>query len=440
MNNNPQPLDRFQKWMAESIGLKVFVITILILLLMIPNSHVKDIISERQGRLHEAVREVSSKWAHPQRLSGPVLIVPYFQVKSVKRDGETRLEKSRHKAYLFPEELNVDSDVQVQSLRRGIFDIIVYTGDITFNGHFSQLPFEKMNIPESQIDWGNARMHIGITDNRGIVEIPEILINNQKVNSEPFADVPEHLSTGMATLPMRLDTNFSFSVNMKLRGSSSLKFIPIGKQTSVKIAGDWADPKFDGNHLPVTREVADSGFHAEWKVLDFNRDFGQEFKDQIPNISRSAFGVELIMPVGQYQQSMRTAKYALLIIVLTFVSLFLLENFSQVRINSLQYVLIGLALILYYSLLLGISEHFGFNTAYLSSSIATTALIAVYSGRIFRSFEKGLVIGALLSVFYVFIFVITKAQDYALLIGNIGLFIALAVVMYSTTKFKKAKE
>ncbi len=166
----------------------------------------------------------------------------------------------------------------------------------------------------------------------------------------------------------------------------------------------------------------------------FNRSFGQEFSEQLPEMHTSSFGMAVLMAVDQYQMSTRTSKYAILIIILSFLSMFLIEVISKLKIHPFQYILIGLALVLYYTLLIALSEQIGFNKAYLIASISIILLLAFYTQSLFKRWSNMFVFTSMLTVFYTYVFVITKEQDYALLIGSIGLFIALAATMFATKK------
>jgi inner membrane protein len=221
-------------------------------------------------------------------------------------------------------------------------------------------------------------------------------------------------------------------IALNIKGSQSLYFLPSGKTTSVNLSGPWSSPSFDGEFLPDPREVTDEGFKATWKVLHFNRPFSQQWIENNQQLSGN-FGLHLVVPVDQYQKTIRTAKYGVLVILLTFVALFLVEMTQKIRIHPFQYILIGAALIIYYCLLLSFSEQFGYNVAYVIASIATITLISLYS----RSFLKkrlNLLFTFLLVIFYTFIFVIILQQDYSLLLGSIGLFIIVGFLMYFSRK------
>ncbi|MEQ8425698.1 MAG: cell envelope integrity protein CreD, partial [Cyclobacteriaceae bacterium] len=236
------------------------------------------------------------------------------------------------------------------------------------------------------------------------------------------------------------DFKKAFSLHLSFKGSRGLDFVPVGKTTSVKLSGPWPNPSFNGEFLPTSRTITENGFDAEWKVLHFNRPFTQQWAGETKNLSGSDFGVELLIPVEQYQKSMRTSKYGILIILLTFVSLFLVEISQRIKIHPFQYILIGAALIVYYSLLLSISEQIGYNGSYLISSIATIALITFYSASFLRLRKLVGLFSALLVAFYSFIYIIIIQQDFSLLTGSVGLFVVIGALMYLTRKINWYRE
>jgi inner membrane protein len=244
---------------------------------------------------------------------------------------------------------------------------------------------------------------------------------------------PDALDNGIsAKLGWQNAESFSgnVAVTLNLKGSRRLDFIPTGKTTAVKLTGTWNNPSFDGEFLPDNREVTENGFTASWKILHFNRPFAQQWTQQDQELSGADFGVKLLIPVDQYQKSIRTAKYGILIILLTFMALFLVEITQKVRIHPFQYILIGAALIIYYTLLLSFSEHVGYNLAYIISSLATVGLITAYSTTFFTQPRLVALFSALLMLFYVFIYVIILQQDYSLLLGSVGLFLIIGTLMY----------
>ena len=236
------------------------------------------------------------------------------------------------------------------------------------------------------------------------------------------------------------DGSTPFNYSLDLKGSQELSFLHLGKTTDVEASGNWASPSFDGRYLPDTRKVDDSGFSAKWRMLYYNRPFPQQWTGDNSMLNdpkkqqQATFGVKLRLPVDQYQKTMRTSKYSLLIIILTFISLFLTEVIRKQKVHVFNYLLIGAAMIIYYSLLLSFSEQIGFNMAYLLASTATISLITIFIGSLLKNRNAALLFGFILSVFYVFIYVLIQLEDFALVIGSSALFIIIAMLMYFSRK------
>jgi inner membrane protein len=232
----------------------------------------------------------------------------------------------------------------------------------------------------------------------------------------------------------------TFNYTLDLTGSDELSFLQLGKTTDVQIDGDWNSPSFDGRFLPDTRKITDNSFSAHWRMLYYNRPFPQQWSadDTLLNSQikqqNSAFGVKLRLPVDEYQKTTRTNKYAILIILLTFVSLFLTELIRKQKIHVFNYLLIGAAMIIYYSLLLSFSEQIGFNAAYLVASVATVTLITIFIASLLKNKLAALLFALILSVFYLFIFIIIQLEDFALMMGSIALFVIVALLMYFSRK------
>jgi inner membrane protein len=435
MENQKTFSEKFQEWTSTSISLKLGIIAFLIILLLIPKSLVDDLIYERQQRQNEAETEVTDKWSREQLVMGHYVSVPYIIEHKTEYDGEVNIEKEKKTIYLFPETLKIKGELEGESLHRGIFDVVVYKANLKV---YSTLNFDgigRLNIDSSKVLWDQAKLHLSVSDLRGIGKNPSIKINGVLHTAEPYYDNHNALS-GLEVKLNSIGENSPLAVEtiMMLKGSKELNFVPLGKTSEVELSGQWQDPSFDGNFLPDHREVNDKGFKGIWEILHFNRGFGQEFTSTLPNMHQSTFGLKLRMAVDQYQQSTRSSKYGILIILLSFLSLFLMETITKRRIHPLQYILIGLALILYYTLLISISEHTGFNVAYFIASAITIVLLGFYTHTMFKELKKSLIFTGILSVFYAFIFVITKEQDYALLIGSVGMFIALAATMIATKR------
>lgn len=237
-----------------------------------------------------------------------------------------------------------------------------------------------------------------------------------------------------------IDGKLTFSVSLHLNGSMGLYFVPVGKTTTAMIHSDWATPSFGGEFLPGDRSVSNEGFSADWKVLDLNRSYGQvvhaDNSQDINKMSSSVFGIKFIQPVDQYQQNLRSAKYGVLIILLTFVTVLFIEFIRKKAIASFHYLLVGLALVLFYALLLSMSEVWGFNLAYAVAALMTLVVIAFHMAAVLRSRKQGLLVGLILTFLYLFIFLLIRMESYSLLVGSLGLFAILAVIMYYARKIE----
>jgi inner membrane protein len=458
--------EKIASWFSESIVIKLSAIGILILILLIPQTWIQSIMYERQNRASSVVNEITSKWSGQQTLAGPVLVVPFTQREKIdKGKNGVEIREWTQDAFFLPENLTVNGTVAPQILHRGLFDAAVYESGLEMKTTFLKPNFQKLNIAEQDVHWQEARLVLCISDLRGINENPLFKVGNTPLSSEPsnqigfgaqapaktasaddetdtyaYTQPPAPSSHTGIIAPLSWKTAADFqgdiTTTLKLKGSTALNFIPTGKTTNVTLQGPWASPSFDGEFLPESREINNAGFTATWKVLHYNRPFAQEWTGQEQEFSSAAFGTTLLIPVDQYQKSVRTAKYGILIIILTFVSLFLVELIKKIRIHAFQYLLIGVALIIYYTLLLSLSEHLGYNLAYLVASTATVVLVSLYSASFLRGKPLVMFFTSVITFVYGFIFVIIQLQDYSLLLGSVGLFIVLGLIMYFSRNIK----
>ncbi|WP_268036358.1 cell envelope integrity protein CreD [Algoriphagus sp. PAP.12] len=434
--SNNSAFKNFQDWISNSSSIKLLVIGFIVLILLIPQSYTTNLIVERQFRLEEAEHEIREKWSRDQTITGPFISLPYFELSEIETKDEKKVIKELNTAYFLPDQLEINGNLETESLHRGIFDVAVYTNKINFSAKFLPVTLEKLNILPENVQWDQASILIGISDLRGISGDTKLLVNNEELSPEPFTDFKTSQKGLLVSLALNPENNSDliFSGTLDIKGSKDFFIAPVGKTTNLSLSGNWPNPSFQGEFLPESRNITETGFESSWKVLHFNRPFGQEFIGSIPNFESSTFGLSLVNPADQYQQSIRTTKYALLIIVLSFLSLFMMEILTKKSIHPVQYTLIGFALVLYYTLLIALSEHIGFGLAYLTATIATVGLLGLYAKTLFPKFKQTAIFTVILAVFYTFIFVIIKQQDFALLLGSIGLFVALATTMYISRK------
>lgn len=436
--------------LKNNIYLKVGIIIALALLLLIPTAMIKGLIREREGTQREAIHEVSSKWGNEQTLIGPVLTIPFYRhEKEYSKIDETfKVVKIKDYIHILPDELEIESQLEPEKRYRGVYEVVVYNSQINFKGIFNFTQINEFDIPESQIMYDKAFISMGIDDLRGIEKQISFNHKEKSYSFNPGTVTNDVFSSGInAKFPLAKDENSSFTFNfhLDLKGSQKLYFAPVGKVTNINMTSNWSNPSFNGAYLPDTRNIDENGFTANWNILHLNRNYPQAWIGGNQEIESSGFGVDLILPVDSYQKSMRTVKYALLFIALTFMVFFFVEISKGSKIHPIQYSLVGLALVIFYSLLLSISEHINFNAAYIISAISTLLMISAYVHAILRSIKISSLIGGTLLVLYGFIFVIIQLQSYSLLIGSIGLFAILGTVMYYSRKIdwynlKKEKE
>jgi inner membrane protein len=421
-------------------------------LLLIPMGMVESLILERKDHHTDVAREISRDWGRAQVLQGPFLEVPYTRNPTNKeiKEGNVANQRIISKAVFLPEELKIDGSIQPEYKHRGIYKFVVYLSDFNISGTYRKPNQEEIeallpNLQNKTLLWEKAKLKFYISETKG-------LTNNVKVkwNKDSLGVLPElktikynNSNSTQSFEGFACDVNFDsaidnhFSFNVKLKGSQEISFIPLGKFTEIDINSPWSSPKFGGNYLPDQREISDSGFTAHWNISQLNRPIKQAWlSTKIPRLGKYAFGVQLIEPVDKYHKSLRAAKYAILFILLTFVSLFFVEIFAKRESNMLQYILTGLALILFYSILVSLTEQMSFDLAYLISSVAIIGLISTYTYSISKDFKSSSILFLLWSILYGFLFFILQLEELALLAGNIGLFIILALIMFTSKKIK----
>lgn len=435
MSEEKSFFEKLKHWLRNSITVKLFSIGIIILLLLIPALMIEGVIRERQSTSESAVSEVGSKWGLEQTITGPVITIPY---KTVIKDEKNNLITVTQYAHFLPEKLNITGDATTENRHRGIYEVVVYKSKLKFSGTFLLPKPQELNIAPNDILWNDAYLEIGISDMKGINENIELKLNDAKYLLNPGIESADIVSSGVSTKIKLNDSSrlFSYSFDLNLNGSKMLYFVPLGKENIVELKSSYPTPSFDGNFIPDTREVNDKGFSAKWKVLHLNLNYPQQWTSNSFAVAESSFGVNFLVAVDHYLKATRAAKYAVLIIALTFMGFFFVEIINKTRIHPFQYILVGLAICIFYALLLAFSEHIGFNYSYMLSTILVLGAIAYYSKFMFGNARTTLLLSSVLVIIYGFIYVIIQLEDYALLMGSIGLFIVLLVTMHLSRKIK----
>lgn len=435
-----------QKSFFQSTTAKMIMVGLLTLVLLIPLFFVQNLISERSQRQKEVVSETTDKWGKSVYFFGPILKVPYKTFEEIeKTNPQTKTKFIERKAiiqnaYFFPENLSNSSTTEIKPpLQRSIYKSNVFTTKMHFDGNYIQPDFASKNIADEDILWNKASIVVKTTNLKSIKDEVKIKIGTNSFTFEPIHnneenDSIESLETGFIDYKALKDNNFSMTITYN--GSNKISIVPIGKTTIAKMTSNWNSPNFNGNFIPIDKDIKDDGFTANWKILHFNRPFSQSYFEYLPNLNKYSFDVDFITPVDEYQQNERASKYGFLVIGLTFLIFFLIQSISKISIHIFQYSMIGLALIMFYTLLISITEHSSFSLAYAIAGSSVVILIALYSVSILKNKKFPAFIGISLSVLYTFIYVIIQLEDYALLVGSIGLFLILAAVMYFSRKIE----
>jgi inner membrane protein len=423
---------------SQSITLKAVIIAVLTLLLLIPGLMVQDLIRERQYRSRDTIEKINEKWSRAQTLCAPVLSIP---LTTTYKTSDDKTAYEHHTLNVTPETLTIKAELYPEERHYGIYKTILYKSDVDISGTFEVGEFVVLN---SVLHWDNAYIRMGFSDLRGITNNVSFELNGHSYEAEASGTYDEYLGRELQvtlgdSLFKTADKTVTFHCKLNLNGSESVNFIPLGKTTNVHVAGAWNAPGYIGNFSPETTSA--EGFDATWNILRYNRSIPDTWIDNnIDSFHDSTFGVNLVNTVDHYQQNMRSAKYAFMFIALTFVVFFFVEVLTKKKIHPIQYLLVGIALILFYSLLLSISEQLTFGLAYLIASIAVIGLITLYTYSIFKNKSQTATLTVILCLLYVFLYVILQLEDIALLIGSIGLFIILGIIMYFSRKINWYKQ
>jgi inner membrane protein len=324
--------------------------------------------------------------------------------------------------------------------RHGIFHVPVYEALLHAEGTFARPDFAALEIDESDVLWDKAAVLIKASQPKGLREGINVNWNGVVSAVSPLTGTSDLLGTNLsAPVPMsgsKDRTEFAFQFSIKAAGSQDLEFLPLGNDTHVHLESDWPHPNFSGDYLPTDRTVTEKGFSADWQVSGLGRNLPQQFKRselRTEALSVPSFQTAFMKPVDVYQLSDRAAKYSVLFIFLTFLGFFLFEILGRLKVHPVQYLLVGFALCLFYLLLLSLSEHIPFAASYGTAAAATVALITAYMSRLLK-FRKTLLLSSVLSGLYAYLYNLLRAEDGSLLMGSIGLFAILALVMFLTRK------
>ncbi|MCP5159099.1 MAG: cell envelope integrity protein CreD [Gammaproteobacteria bacterium] len=432
--------------MKYGLFVKIVLIFLVTLVLAMGLARISFLVSERMARRDGVVAEIAASTARDQVLIGPVLVVPYTRIvktlKPADQDTEKMVEvekRSSDRLFLLPAELEIQTGLHTEPVRRGLYQAVVFGANLTFKGRFAAEGAPIQFGPNEQILYGEPRLVIGISDPRGILRAPALHWAEQRLDFLPGTG-EEQMANGIQARLHGLDPQQSwtadFTFSLDLRGTQSISMAPVGDATRIAMRGGWPHPSFFGQFLPEAREVTPEGFTAAWSTTRLATNMDYHLNTWLRNNQHldGLIGVRFIEPADSYVQSDRALKYGLLFIGLSFTAFFLFEVLKRLAIHPLQYGLTGAALVLFYLLLLSLSEHIGFAPAYAIATVGCVALVSYYLIHVLGGMVWGLGFGALLGGVLGILYVLISLEDYALLAGSCTLFGFLALTMVLTRK------
>jgi inner membrane protein len=425
----------------EAVKRVVFFL-VLVLIMLVPLSMVEGVVAERAVRKAEVAAEIGAQWGPAQIISGPVLVVPYeAQRVRATNDGQQQTFMETHYAIFTPEQLGIDARSKVEKRHRSIYEMLVYGADVSIAGRFAAPDFSAHGIAPNQVKWKAASIVLGLSGVRAVKSIS--LEAGRATRSIEAGVLPYHpfaegvrAAVPIETVGLNLPRPLDFSFKLALNGRDDLSFQPLGKQSEIKITSDWPHPSFTGTPLPAERQIRADGFTAKWSISHIATGsplswLVDEFRFDPGQIA--TVGVGLTEPGDVHQQTDRIVKYGILVIGLTFGTMFVVGLLKRDRVHLVQYLLIGASITLFYLLLLSLAEQMDFALAYLIASLVDIAIVAWYAGTTIRRL-LGLVVGIILALVHAYMYVLLQMESYSLLSGTIGLLVALLAIMIATRK------
>jgi inner membrane protein len=426
-----------------SMGFKLIVVCGLAVLMTIPAVLVFALVGERTSRAKDVASEISSYVGGEQTFLGPTLAIPY------DIPAQSAADVAKHGTYLvFPAEATATVKTHTEERHRGIFKVPVFDAVLEMDGTFD-LSGTPADAPQGAVlDWNRAEILVGVSDARGAQTDAQVTMEGKTATMAPAESAPNLSINGDQGQELKLalfgaragdaakpNAQLHVASTLRFSGAERIAVLAYGKTTHVKMEGDWADPGFDGGFLPVSRSLSDKGFSAEWSVPYIARGVRAEGPaGSITGLGATALGVSFVELVDPYQSVNRSLKYAPLFLGLVFLTYFIFEVTSGKRVHPAQYVLVGVAQLIFYLLLLSLAERIGFDFGFLAAGAATVTLLAANAGWIFASRAEGAKALVIFTLLYGLIYMLLRLEDNALLVGAIASFVAVAAAMYFTRR------
>lgn len=439
-----------RNWFARrALLFKIILIGFLALVLLVPLGLVRDTLSERQERYAEAVASIVAPWGGAQRITGPVLAIPFthkveteeWVVSGTHRFKEKKIHEHTVVAYFLPDQLNVRGSLEPSARKRSIYTAHVYSARLQISGNFQKPVFNFSGYNDIKPQWDRARVGFLINDLRGVRESLTLAWDSERIPVQPGDGL--YGGSGLhAQIPAQAAQNGgAFTLPLTLNGSGAFQLTPLARSTKMTLNSPWPDPSFCGDYLPVTRTITPDGFEAAWETSFYARKAPQQWagnQNTIPaeKLRETSFGVRMMPAISAYRVVERSIKYGILFIALVFTVFFLFEVVARVRLGALNYLLVGATLCVFFMGLLALSEFIPFGAAYAVSGALATLMISLYSARILQNRGRALMVGGMLGGVYAYLYFVLRMEDFSLVAGTAALFAVLGAAMYATRNLR----
>ena len=425
---------------SRSMGLKLIVVCCLAILMVVPALMVLALVYERQERAQNVISEISANVGGRQTFLGPTLAIPY--------DISQPAPGARaHGVYfVFPAQASAMVKTATEERQRSLFKVPVFRSNLNLDASFDLTGVPAAAPQGAMLDWTHAEIVIGVSDPRGALADASLTTDGRTATLAP-SEIAGQLAIDPSQ-PAKLSlfgtsaegiakpgAKFDVTSALQFTGAQRIAVLAYGKKTHVTEQGDWPNPGFDGGFLPVSHTVTAHGYTAEWSVPFIARGVPAEgISGAVSGLGATALGVSFVELVDPYQSVNRSLKYVPLFLGLVFLSYFIFEVTARKRVHPAQYLLVGIAQIIFYLLLLSLSERIGFDFGFLLAGVATVILLAANAGWIFTSRKQGWRALATFAPLYGLIYMLLRLEDNALLVGAIASFLTVAAAMYFTRR------
>jgi inner membrane protein len=423
-----------------SLMFKAATVALLTLLLLIPLAMIRGTITERSMYRQQAVEKVAQSFAGPQSLAGPVVVLPYEDARDVvSKDATgvetTTVERTGGRWIYYPGKLTATGFLDPRQRRIGLYPVNVYELKAQLGATFRIPVPGGPDDPAVRRTLGTPYLSVSLADVRGLADTPRLTVGGRTVALRQGAG--EHREDGglhalLAPMAAGDVVALDVALDLSLNGTGSLDIVPIGDSNEIRLHSTWEHPQFTGSFLPRTREIGKDGFDATWNITALAAGSQRQYREGESLAGLESLELGLVDPVDLYTQADRASKYGVLFVALTFVGFFMFELIKRLAIHPIQYGLVGLALAIFFLLLLSLSEHYEFWIAYLAASAACIGLLGFYLSAVLRSRLRGLGFAAMLTVLYGALYGLLVSEDNALVLGSLLLFAILAALMILT--------